>query len=60
MRFNSNYDIRFNNNRFYFDDETIVRNFFDFNNKVYNRFRFNVTTQSDSKSFTFNLFILCD
>ena len=38
MRFDSNYKVRFNNNKFYFDNEMIIYNIFNFNNKMYNRF----------------------
>ena len=38
IRFDSNYDIRFNNNKFCFDDKTIIYNLFDFNDKIYDRF----------------------
>ena len=38
VRFDLNYNIRFNNNKLCFDDETIIYNLFDFNNKIYDRF----------------------
>ena len=38
VRFDLNNNVYFDNDKFYFDDEMIIRNFFDFNNKMYNRF----------------------
>ena len=38
VRFDLNYDIYFNNNKLYFNNEIIFYNFFNFNDKVYNRF----------------------
>ena len=38
IRFDLNYDIRFDNDKFCFDDEAIIHNFFDFNDKMYDRF----------------------
>ena len=38
MRFDSNDNVYFDNNKLYFDGETIVHNLFDFNDKMYNRF----------------------
>ena len=40
VRFDSNYDFRFDYNKLYFDNEMIIHNRFNLNNKIFDRFNY--------------------